>query len=157
VVSQLSALPPFQSLLDRHHGDVLGFLIAAVGPNDAEDCFQETFLAALRSYPKLKDDDNLRGWLLTIAHRKAIDHHRARKRRATPMAEPPEVAAAPTKREAGIWRAVASLPPKQRTAVALRFACDMPHREIGDAIGCSEDAARRNVHEGVKRLREELA
>jgi RNA polymerase sigma factor (sigma-70 family) len=154
----MKALPPFQQLLERHQGDVLGFLIAAVGPHDAEDCFQETFLSALRAYPQLDDDTNLRGWLLTIAHRKAIDHHRARKRRPLSMAEPPEPAApAPPDREPGIWQAVAGLPPKQRTAVALRFACDLPHREIASAIGCSEEAARRNVHEGVKRLRMELA
>ena len=149
--------PPFQDLLERHAGDVLGFLIAAVGPQDAEDCFQETFLAALRSYPKLGHDSNLRGWLLTIAHRKAIDHHRGRGRRAAPTGAAPEVAVAGPEPASGIWGAVAGLPPKQRTAVALRFACDMPHREIAAALECSEDAARRNVHEGVKKLREVLA
>ena len=150
-------LPPFQTLLDEHSRDVLGFLIATVGPQEAEDCFQETFLAALRAYPRLDDDRNLRGWLLTIAHRKAIDHHRARKRAPDPVGEPPEVAV--RDREpggSGIWRAVAMLPPKQRTAVALRFACDMPHRDIAAALGGSEDAARRNVHEGIKKLREVL-
>jgi RNA polymerase sigma factor (sigma-70 family) len=153
----MKALPPFQELLERHQGDVLGFLIAAVGPQDAEDCFQETFLAALRAYPQLDDDRNLRGWLLTIAHRKAIDNHRARRRRAVPVSDPPEIAASPQPDgQPGIWRAVAGLPPKQRAAVALRFACDLPHREIGAAIGCSEEAARRSVHEGIKQLRMEL-
>jgi RNA polymerase sigma factor (sigma-70 family) len=154
-------LPPFQELLDRHQGDVLGFLIASVGPQEAEDCFQETFLAALRAYPRVDDDSNLRGWLLTIAHRKAIDHYRARQRRATPVGEAPEVAdprAEPQGRESsGIWRLVAALPPKQRSAVAMRFALDLPHREIAAALGTSEEAARRNVHEGIKRLRLELA
>jgi DNA-directed RNA polymerase specialized sigma24 family protein len=153
----VSGLPPFQDLLDRHAGDVLGFLIAAVGPQDAEDCFQETFLAALRSYPKLGHDSNLQGWLLTIAHRKAIDHHRGRGRRAVPTGESSDVAVAGPEPGDGIWGAVAGLPPKQRTAVALRFACDMPHREIAAALDCSEDAARRNVHEGIKKLREVLA
>jgi RNA polymerase sigma factor (sigma-70 family) len=145
-------------LLDSHRHDVLGFLVAAVGPQDAEDCFQETFLAALRAYPRLKDDGNLRSWLLTIAHRKAIDHHRGKARRPAPTddAAAATVAAQDGHARTPIWHAVAALPPKQRTAVALRFACDMPHREIGDALGCSEEAARRNVHEGVKRLREEL-
>ena len=156
-MSAVKSLPPFQDLLDRHANDVLGFLIAAVGPQDAEDCFQETFLAALRGYPKLGDDGNLRGWLLTIAHNKAIDHHRGRGRRATPAGEGPEVTVPGPEPGSGIWGAVAGLPPKQRTAVALRFACDMPHREIAAALDCSEDAARRNVHEGVKKLREVLA
>ena len=136
---------------------MLGFLIAAVGPQEAEDCFQETLLAALRSYRRLDDDRNLRGWLLTIAHRKAIDHHRSRKRRPDPVGEAPEVAVRDGEPGgSGIWTAVASLPPKQRTAVALRFACDLPHREIAAALGGSEEAARRNLHEGLKRLREVL-
>jgi RNA polymerase sigma factor (sigma-70 family) len=152
-------MPPFQRLLERHQGDVIGFLIASVGPQDAEDCFQETFLAALRAYPRLEDDSNLRGWLLTIAHRKAIDQHRARQRRATPVGDAPQVAdpRADRKEGSGVWQKVAALPPKQRAAVALRFACDLPHREIAAALDISEDAARRNVHEGIKRLRLELA
>jgi RNA polymerase sigma factor (sigma-70 family) len=153
----LSELPPFQALLDEHSRDVLGFLIAAVGPQEAEDCFQETLVAALRSYPRLEDDSNLRGWLLTIAHRKAIDHHRGRMRRPTPVGDAPEVAVSDRETGTGVWTAVAGLPPKQRTAVALRFACDMPHREIAAALGGSEEAARRNLHEGLKKLREVLA
>ena len=153
----MAELPPFQTLLDEHADDVLGFLIAAVGPQEAEDCFQETLLAALRSYRRLEDDRNLRGWLLTIAHRKAIDHHRSRRRRPDPVGDAPEVAVRDGEAGGGgIWTAVASLPPKQRTAVALRFACDLPHREIAAALGGSEEAARRNLHEGLKRLREVL-
>ena len=86
------SLPPFQALIDEHGSDVLGFLVASVGPHDAEDCFQETFIAALRAYPRLEHARNLRSWLLTIAHRKAIDHHRARGRRAVPAGSPEEVA-----------------------------------------------------------------
>jgi RNA polymerase sigma factor (sigma-70 family) len=154
----LTSLPPFQSLLDDHAADVMAVLRGAVGRSDAEDCFQETFLAALRAYPKLGDASNLRGWLLTIAHRKAIDHHRANGRRPLPVAE---VMEAPTLVEEaadeGIWAMVGALPPKQRAAVALRYACDLPHAEIAAALGCSPEAARRSLHEGMKRLRKELA
>ena len=152
----MTSLPPFQQLLDRHQGDVLGFLIAAVGPEEAEDCFQETFLSALRAYPKLRSAENLRSWLLTIAHRKAIDHHRARKRRAIPVGDAPDVETPDRDGIPGIWTAIASLPTKQRAAVALRFACDLPHRDIAVALDCSEAAARQNVRAGIKRLREEL-
>jgi RNA polymerase sigma factor (sigma-70 family) len=151
-------LPPFQTLLDRHADEVMGILRGAVGRDGAEDCFQETFLAALRAYPSLRDDGNLRGWLLTIAHRKAIDHHRARGRRPVPLAEPPEVAVAdPERPDERVWEAVGALPPKQRAAVALRYGSDLPHAEIAAALGCSPEAARRNLHEGLKRLRKELA
>ncbi|HWB68808.1 MAG TPA: sigma-70 family RNA polymerase sigma factor, partial [Solirubrobacterales bacterium] len=131
----------------------------AVGRGDAEDCFQETFLSALRAYPKLRDTSNLRGWLMTIAHRKAVDHHRASGRRPVPIADAGEMAAPDSEPASpdGIWELVKALPPKQRAAVTLRFACDLPHAEIAAALGCSPEAARRSLHEGVKRLREEMA
>lgn len=151
-------MPPFQTLLDEHAADVMGVLRGAVGRTDADDCFQETFLAALRAYPKLSDAENLRGWLLTIAHHKAIDHHRANGRRPLPVAEPAEQGVEdPVPRDDGIWELVGALPPKQRAAVALRYACDLPHAEIAAALGCSPEAARRSLHEGMKRLRKELA
>jgi RNA polymerase sigma factor (sigma-70 family) len=158
LIHRVQTLPPFQSLLDRHAHEVMAVLRGAVGGSEAEDCFQETFLAALRAYPGLKDGENLRGWLLTIAHRKAIDSHRARGRRAVPVAEVAERAVSDPGLEPddGLWEAVASLPPKQRAAVTLRYASDLPHGEIAAALGCSPEAARRNLHEGLKKLREEL-
>jgi RNA polymerase sigma factor (sigma-70 family) len=156
-------LPPFQNLLDAHGRDVHRFLIASVGPLDADDCYQETWLAALRAYPRLRDASNLRSWILTIAHRKAVDHVRSRGRRAVPVAEMAEVAdAAPairpgpsTVEETGVWARVAALPPKQRTAIALGFLADAAYAEIAAVMETSEDAARRNVHEALKRLRKE--
>jgi RNA polymerase sigma factor (sigma-70 family) len=150
-------LPPFQILIDEHASDVMAVLRGAVGRDGAEDCFQETFLAALRAYPQLEDGSNLRGWLITIAHRKAIDHHRARGRRPLPVAEVREVAVEDPLPDAAIWAAVGGLPPKQRAAVTLRYASDLPHAEIAAALGCSPEAARRSLHEGIKRLRKELA
>jgi RNA polymerase sigma factor (sigma-70 family) len=142
-------------LLEEHRDVVHRYLRAAVGAVEADDCFQETFLAALRAYPRLRDGSNLRGWLLTIARRKALDEHRARRRRPEPSSRVPDAATdGPTDAEEGLWQAVRSLPPKQRDAVLYRFVCDLPHREIGQLLDCSEAAARRNVHEGLKRLRE---
>lgn len=153
----MSELPPFQALIDEHAGDVMAVLRGAVGRADADDCFQETFLSALRAYPRLSDASNLRGWLVTIAHRKAVDHHRANGRRPVPVAEMAEVAVSDPEPADGIWNAVGALPPKQRAAVTLRYASDLPHAEIAAALGCSPEAARRNLHEGIKRLRKELA
>jgi RNA polymerase sigma factor (sigma-70 family) len=155
----VTPLPPFQTVLDDHSEAVMGVLRGAVGRDGAEDCFQETFLAALRAYPRLQNARNLRGWLLTIAHRKAIDHHRANGRQPIPVAEVAEVAEQDDFAEPddGLWEAVGALPPKQRAAVALRFGSDLPHAEIAAALGCSPQAARRSLHEGIKRLRKELA
>jgi len=158
LILRVIALPPFQTLIDEHAAEVMAVLRGAVGRDGAEDCFQETFLSALRGYPQLREAGNLRGWLITIAHRKAIDHHRARGRAPVPVAEVAEVAVeAPEPDEDGVWLAVGALPPKQRTAVTLRYASDLPHAEIAAALGCSPEAARRSLHEGLKRLRKELA
>jgi RNA polymerase sigma factor (sigma-70 family) len=150
-------LPPFQRFLDAHREEVWRFLVASMGPAEADDCFQETFISALRAYPKLRPDSNLRAWVLTIAHRKALDLHRARARTAIPVAEiaavdPRTTTAQPA--DDGLWQAVQELPPRQRSAVLLRFVGDLPHRDIAQAIGCSEDAARRSLHEGLSKLRE---
>jgi len=149
-------LPPFQVLIDEHRDDVYRFLRASVGPHDADDCFQETFISALRAYPRLRADSNLRGWLFTIAHRKALDSHRARSRRAIPLAELPEAVGDPLMNggEPELWRHVAELPAKQRAAVLLRFAGDLAYKEIGEAMGTTDEAARRNVLEGLRKLRE---
>jgi len=147
--------PPFQAFLDGHREDVHRFLVALVGPQEAEDCFQETFLAALRAYPRLREASNLRAWVLTIAHRKAMDAHRARRRRPEPVGIPPEGAGEHEERpETETWALVRELPPKQRGAVALRFAADLPYREIAAALRCSEEAARQSVRAGLRRLRE---
>ncbi|MBV9363868.1 MAG: sigma-70 family RNA polymerase sigma factor [Solirubrobacterales bacterium] len=155
-------LPPFQTLLDAHGRDVHRFLIASVGATDADDCYQETWLAALRAYPRLHDASNLKSWIFTVAHRKAIDHVRARRRAPVAVGgEPPEPSPAPAAPggaglgDDDLWARVRELPPKQRTAVALRYVADAGYDEISAVMGTSEDAARRNVHEALKRLRTE--
>ena len=151
-------LPPFQSLLDAHASDVHRFLVVTAGPHDGDDLFQETVISALRSYPSLRNADNLRDWLFTIAHRKVIDQARRRVRQAVPAAEPPEVPHldADGLVDAELWDAVRKLPPKQRSAVVQRYLLDRPYAEIATVIGSSEDAARQNVRAGLQRLRQEV-
>jgi RNA polymerase sigma factor (sigma-70 family) len=152
-----AGLPPFQRFLDTHRDVVWRFLVSAVGAGEAEDCFQETFIAALRAYPRLRAGSNLRAWVLTIAHRKALDAHRVRARRALPVAEITAVedpgAPDPAGWDEALWEAVGELPARQRSAVVLRYVADLPHRDIAAAIGCSEEAARRSLHEGLTKLR----
>ncbi len=149
-------LPPFQQLLDAHGRDVHRFLIASVGRQAAEDCYQETWLAAMRAYPRLSDASNLRSWIFTVAHRKAIDHVRRRGRSPVAVGAVPEQPVSdPERADDGLWTHVRELPPKQRAAIALRFLTDAPYAEIGEVMQTSEEAARRNVHEGLKRLRME--
>ena len=152
-------LPPFQQLLDDYGRDVHRFLSATVGRTDADDCYQETWVAALRAYPKLRDASNLRSWIFTVAHRKAIDHVRSRRRAPVLAGNVPETvdtrASPPEEPDQGLWSLVRELPTMQRTALALRYVADAGYDEISAVMGTSEDAARRNVHEALKRLRTE--
>src|SRR4051812_31157752 len=154
-------LPPFQAVFEAQRTDVYRFLVATAGPVDADDCFQETWLAALRAYPRLRRADNLRGWLLKIAQNKAIDAHRARKRAPLPVEEidPPAAGAAVEAAlpDEQLWHAARELPGRQRTAVVLRFTFDLAFREVGQVMDSSEEAARRNVFEGLKKLRKVYA
>jgi RNA polymerase sigma factor (sigma-70 family) len=138
--------------------------VAVAGRQEADDCFQETLMSAIRAYPRLDPSANVRAWLFTIARRKAVDAHRARGRRAIPVDDVPEPRDAVAMAGAAadglgvdpeLWGLVRALPPKQRTAVALRFVAGLSHAEVGTALGCSEDAARQNLHAGLGRLREE--
>lgn len=150
-------LPPFSVFLEREREVVHRVLVGMVGPDDADDCFQETFIKALRAYPDLRDGENLRGWILTIARRTAIDETRARGRRAAATAGADAIAAAPAPEPAdpGLWAAVRALPPRQRAAVVLHHVGGLPYAEAGAAMGCSEEAARRSAFEGIRRLRED--
>ena len=152
-------LPPFQTLVEEHRVDLYRFCLAIAGRGEADDVFQDSWVAALRAYPKLRRADNLRAWLFRIAQNKAIDLHRARGRGPLPVERLPETAAPQRARldgESELWAAVRELPPKQRTAVFCRSVLAMPYDELAALLESSEDAARRNVHEGLKRLREEL-
>ena len=152
------AIPPFQTFLDSERDTVFRFLVATVGPDEAEDCFQETFISALRAYSRLKPDSNVRAWVLTIAHRKAIDAVRARKRRPLPVDEVPETAVHDGRpsEEPELWAAARELPAAQREALLYRFAADLPYSDVAEALGTSEEAARQRVSEGVQRLRKAL-
>ena len=151
---------PFEQIVSEYGPAVLRVCRAVVGPVDAEDAWSETFLSALRAYPELPADANVEAWLVTIAHRKAIDLTRARARRPVAVAEPPEPAArtvAGSGLDSGdadeLWHALRELPDKQRTSVAYHYLGGLPYREIASITGGSEDAARRAAADGIKKLR----
>ena len=153
-----AALPPFEWVLEAHARTVLQFLRRIAGV-DADDCFQETMVAALRAYPALEHGANLRGWLLTIARRKAMDSARAAARRPVTV-EAVDLASAAaelgTRDDSDLWESVRRLPPKQRRAVGMRYAEDRSYEDIAGTMAISEEAARRNVHEGIKKLRRSM-
>ena len=157
----MSATRPFQAFVEEHRTHVYRFLLVAAGPGEADDLFQETFLAALRAYPTLEHEENLRGWILAIASRKAIDASRKRSRHATPVADVTLVTDGAS--NGGVeafdpndplWQAVRGLPPRQRIALVHRVVLDRPYAEIAEAMGTDEAAARANVYQALKNLRE---
>ena len=151
-------LPPFETLIDAHARELHRFLVGLVGPTEAEDCLQETFMSAMRAYPRLRHGDNLRAWLYTIAQRKATDVIRRTARRPTRDPDGIEPVAPPTAPPGDdeLWLRVRALPAKQRAAVVHRFVLDLAYVEVGERMGISEEAARQNVSAGLRRLRREV-
>jgi RNA polymerase sigma factor (sigma-70 family) len=149
----LVSVPPFESFYEEHRNAVLGELRRLLGTQAAEDAYQETFLRALRAYGRLRNADNLRAWVLTIARRVAVDHHR-RSRETAPIRDEPSRDARPAYAEIG--ELADELPRKERAAVVLRYGYDLSYAAIGAALGSSEDAARQAASSGVRRLRRRM-
>ncbi|MFN2464063.1 MAG: RNA polymerase sigma factor [Candidatus Dormibacteria bacterium] len=148
------SLPPFQEFLDARGPEVHRLLVAMVGAADADDCFQETFISALRAYPGVRPGSNLRAWLHTIARRKALDHLRMRTRNAT-LEDHLEQLRAPGDGEAraDLWQAVSRLPEKQRLAITYRYAVGLTSAETAVLTGGSDAAVRQNTREALFKLR----
>jgi RNA polymerase sigma factor (sigma-70 family) len=162
------SVKPFEQIVDEHGPAVLRVCRAILNPADADDAWSETFLAALRAYPALRPGSNVRAWLVTVAHRKAIDRHRAMARAPVPVGTAPGQLSGPGQRrtvdqaaaygnpaepDTKLWDAVRALPPKQRGAVAYHYLADLPYHEVGKLLGTSEAAARRSAADGIAALR----
>ncbi|GAA2102172.1 sigma-70 family RNA polymerase sigma factor [Microlunatus panaciterrae] len=149
---------PFEQIVTDYGATVFRVCRAMLGPVEAEDAWSETFLAAMRAYPELPATSNIEAWLVTIAHRKAIDQHRLRKRAPVPVErlaelyepadDPPEVGLPDD-----LWQALRRLPDKQRAAVAYHHLAGLPYAEVARILGNSETAARRAAADGIHNLR----
>ena len=144
----------FGELLERHEREIFAYALRMTGSrSDAEDLYQETFLAAFRAWPPPRRD-NERAWLYRIATNKAIDG--ARKRRVNVRVEDlrlvaPEQGGVTT---VDLANAIRSLPAGQRAAFVLHAVEGRPYREIARTLDCSEEAARTRVSEAKKRVRD---
>jgi RNA polymerase sigma factor (sigma-70 family) len=146
--------PPFEAVVQAHGATVLRVCRAVLSRVDADDAWSETFLSALRAYPDLPAEANIEAWLVTIAHRKAIDNTRATKRRAVPTDELPEpTAPTTTETDADLTDALARLPDKQRHAVAYHYLAGLPYAQVAAILGGTADAARRAAADGIAALR----
>ena len=147
--------PPFEKVVAQHGATVLRVVRAVLGHADADDAWSDTFLAAMKAYPDLAADANLEAWLVTIAHRKAIDITRATSRRAIPIADTPDTPSRDHADESDpdLTEAVAALPTKQRQAVAYHYLAGLPYAEIATLLDTSASAARRAAADGIAALR----
>jgi RNA polymerase sigma factor (sigma-70 family) len=150
---------PFEAIVSAHGSTVLRVCRAVLVPADADDAWSETFLSAMKAYPDLPADANVEAWLVTIAHRKAIDVTRAAARRAIPVGETPDTATSPAVGDAEpdasaeLTQALAKLPAKQKQAIAYHYLGGLPYAEVAAIIGGSADAARRAAADGIAALR----
>ena len=164
----MTGKPPFESVVSAHGSTVLRVCRAVLGPADADDAWSETFLSALKAYPDLPADANVEAWLVTIAHRKAIDVTRAAARRAIPVAETPTLPdpgrrpGRPRPGPAGgtglvadddLAEALTRLPAKQKQAVAYHYLAGLPYADVAAILGGSAEAARRAAADGIATLR----
>ena len=150
---------PFSEAVTNHGPTVLRVCRAVLGPVDADDAWSETFLSALRAYPELAADANMEAWLVTIAHRKAIDLIRKAQRSASPVAEVPDEPneADDDDGDVDLAASLARLPERQRCAVAYHYLAGLPYAEVADVMGGSTDAARRAAADGIAKLRKAQA
>jgi RNA polymerase sigma factor (sigma-70 family) len=147
---------PFEQIVTEYGATVLRVCRAVLGPVDADDAWSETFLAALRTYPDLPGDANVEAWLVTIAHRKAIDVVRAQARRPVVVEQVPDRATGsrrPGDWDGDLWQALRGLPERQRQAVAYHHLAGLPYKEVAAIMGGTADAARRAAADGIKNLR----
>lgn len=145
-------MPPFERFYQEHRDEIWAFLVRRLGRDRAEDAFQETFLRALRAYPKLAHGRELRAWAYTIASNVSLDELRKQR----PYVAPPDWLeiddeARPAYEE--LDHLTRGLPPKERAAVVLRYGYDLDYEDIGAALGSNAEAARQAASSGVRRLR----
>ena len=148
--------PPFEAVVTEHGPTVLRVCRAILGPVVADDAWSETFLSALRAYPELRPSSNVQAWLVTIAHRKAIDQLRSQARRPIPAVDLPEQPSrdgVPGSWESDLWAAIGELPLKQRQTVAYHYLAGLPYANVAEILGGTPAAARRAASDGIAALR----
>jgi RNA polymerase sigma factor (sigma-70 family) len=159
--SEIARHLAFEVLVERHRRELLAYLTRVLGNRaDAEDACQDALLRAHRAYETLRDRSHVRAWLFTIATRVALNARRRHRRSVAHHADVDPDALPTPSRQRGIdphlYRAVESLPGRQRAALMQRIFHDQSYDEIGATLDCTAEAARANVYQAIKRLRAAL-
>jgi RNA polymerase sigma factor (sigma-70 family) len=161
-----AAEPTFDDTLARLGGEIYRFaLYLTRNRPDADDLYQETALKAYRAWDRLPCDANHRAWLYRIASNTFLSDKRktARLRSLDADSRAETIPAASSdddgRLDAGnllreVETFIEALPPKQRVALVQRKYLDIGYPEIAETLACSEEAARRSVHEALRKLRD---
>ena len=159
---------PFEQILLRHEREIMRYLLRVSGNRaDAADLFQETWLRAYRAYPRLEPESDVRPWLYAIALNLTRNRARdgARRSRVIVAGDKESLAAigsgkahyAPHENDGyaavHLRELMSALPAKQREALHLRYFAGLDYAGIATAMDCSQQSARANVSQAMKKLR----
>ena len=163
----MSAAPSFEDLYAEFLPRIYGYVLAHLrNVAEAEDVTSQVFIKAYGAYERFEPRaDTPSAWLFRIARNAVYDQHRRSGVRervlrevGASLEEGQDPARVAEERLLGrdLWEAVGRLPERQREAVALRIQSDLGFREIGELLGCSEDAAKMLYHRALRALRGEV-
>jgi RNA polymerase sigma-70 factor, ECF subfamily len=132
---------------------------------EAEELVQETLIAAYDAFPSFRFEGSVRSWLYGIARRICGRHNEMKNRRQAKLRLVHDTGKGLDTTELAIEReraikartALSALKPSEREAVVLRYDAGLSFREVAEACGVDEAAARKRVSRALVRLRESLA
>jgi RNA polymerase sigma-70 factor (ECF subfamily) len=154
----------FDELLERYQNEIFRYSVQLTrNTTDADDLYQETMLKAYRAFGRLGPDSNYRAWLYRIATNTFLSQKRKdkRERPLDPVYDDhlavtnPDQPASMDARDllAEVEEFVQNLPEKQRVALILRKYHELDYANIAETLNSSEEAARANVYEALRKLR----
>lgn len=156
-----------RTLIDRHGGVLMGFLVARIG-EEAEDMYQETWSRVSRGMPGYDDRGSFRAWLFQIARRQLIDHHRRKGARVQLVLTEDEIRTAPSASAQpdqalaaqqishALDHALRSMDPNMAEVVRWRLVDGIPFKEIAARQDIPLNTALGRMHRGLKRIRRDL-
>jgi RNA polymerase sigma-70 factor (ECF subfamily) len=153
----------FDELYRAARDDVYAYVASLLHDRAAAE--EVTATAFERAYRKRGRFDPRRGerraWLFGIARNAALDELRRRGRQAVLAAEPVDLdraaveeSAAESERRLAVAAALATLEPRERELIALKFFAGLTNPEIAAVVGVSESNAGTKLHRAVTKLRE---
>jgi RNA polymerase sigma-70 factor (ECF subfamily) len=163
----------FEDLIEQYHDEIFAYLWRLLGNDrrrngamDAEDLVQDVFLRAYESFSSIRPDSNHRAWLYKIAThcaytrltqmKKRRDKDVSLKHSITEIATAIEAAPPCKTLERRLRVLINELPARQKACVTLHYLQDLDYPEIAQILGCSQESARANVYQAIRRLRQSL-